>query len=309
MSKIWIIGRFEFKKALQDRLFLVITLLFLILSIVSVYIGVTTKSVEMQTYQQVLDNLKAAGSLNIPDPPVISSLSMLKNLVNYIGIVGAVMAIFLGFDGISRERQDGTLSLILTRPVFRDQLLHGKILGAAMITASVLMITFVGNILLFSLITGVSPTLLEMLRLFLVILFGFLYLMSFYIASLFLSMQSFDSKFSFLLMMIIWLGVSFVIPQLADTQRTFVYNMNAAAQSVTKIATNTPLSDFIELFSPSVHFENLSFDLLQVNADSINLSLIEIFKLRALSILTMVFPGILILVASYIRFLRKEEKN
>lgn len=309
MSKIWIIGRFEFKKALQDRLFLVITLLFLILSIVSVYIGVTTKSVEMQTYQQVLDNLKAAGSLNIPDPPVISSLSMLKNLVNYIGIVGAVMAIFLGFDGISRERQDGTLSLILTRPVFRDQLLHGKILGAAMIIASVLMITFVGNILLFSLITGVSPTLLEMLRLFLVILFGFLYLMSFYIASLFLSMQSFDSKFSFLLMMIIWLGVSFVIPQLADTQRTFVYNMNAAAQSVTKIATNTPLSDFIELFSPSVHFENLSFDLLQVNADSINLSLIEIFKLRALSILTMVFPGILILVASYIRFLRKEEKN
>jgi ABC-type transport system involved in multi-copper enzyme maturation permease subunit len=46
------------------------------------------------------------------------------------------------------------LSLILTRPVLIDQLLHGKILGAAMIIASVLIIIFIGNILLFSVITG-----------------------------------------------------------------------------------------------------------------------------------------------------------
>ncbi|MGD9474199.1 MAG: hypothetical protein AB7V37_04235 [Eubacteriaceae bacterium] len=46
------------------------------------------------------------------------------------------------------------MSLILTRPVLIDQLLHGKILGAAMIIASVLIIIFIGNILLFSVITG-----------------------------------------------------------------------------------------------------------------------------------------------------------
>ncbi|MGB3367705.1 MAG: hypothetical protein WBA54_09455, partial [Acidaminobacteraceae bacterium] len=90
MTSIWVIAKNEMKTAFRDQVFLIITFLFLILSIISVYIGATTKTVEMQTYQQVIESLKAAGTTIFPDQPVVTGLSILKNIVTYIGIVGAV---------------------------------------------------------------------------------------------------------------------------------------------------------------------------------------------------------------------------
>jgi ABC-2 type transport system permease protein len=110
-------------------------------------------------------------------------------------------------------------------------------------------------------------------------------------------------------MMIIWLVVSFVIPQLAESQRSFTYNMNVNTQAVTKIATDTPTSNMIEIFSPTVHFEHISYDLLQVNLDSIQLSISEILTQRTGEILYMFVPGILLLIAIFFKFLKEEESN
>ncbi|MGB3367569.1 MAG: ABC transporter permease subunit, partial [Acidaminobacteraceae bacterium] len=204
------------------------------------------------------------------------------------------------------ERQQGTLKLILSRPVFRDQLIMGKLLGASCIIGIVLIVTLIGNIVLFSLITGVIPLFADMIRLTIVLFFGFLYMMSFYIASLYMSMQSSNKNFSFLLMMVIWLSISFVIPQLADSQRSFVYNMSVTTQTITKISTDTQVSNIIEIFSPTVHFENLSFDLLQVNIDALDLSTIQILAKRSVEILYMLLPGFVLLIGAFIKFQREE---
>ena len=306
MNRVLIIGKNEMQTAFKNQVFVMMTLLFLLLSVLSVYIGSTTKSVEMQTYQTVVTNLQASGSSNLPDAPLISSLSVLQNIVTYIGIVGAVMAIFLGFDGISKEREQGTLRLILVRPIFRDQLVLGKILGAVMVLGSILALTFVGNLILYSLVMGILPSGGDILRLLLVLFFGFLYMMGFYIAALYMSMHSEDKVYSFLLMMILWITVSFVIPQLADSQRTFTYNMNATTQVMTKIATNTGISDFIEIFSPTVHYNNLSFDLLQVNTTAMNLDVLSVLKLRSMEIIYMIIPGLVFLGISFLKFLKEE---
>jgi len=306
MHSIIIIGKNEFKTAFKDNVFVIITGLFLILSIVSVYIGATTKSVELQTYNNVIESLKAAGTTTFPVKPDISSLSILKNIITYISIVGAVIAIFLGFDSISNEREKGTLKLILSRPVFRDQLIIGKLVGAFLVIGSIITITFLINLILFTVVTGVSPTGSEVIRLLLVLLFGFLYMMLFYICSLFVSMQSGSRNFGFLFMMIVWLAVSFVIPQLAESQRAFVYNMNSATQIITKVATDTPISNFIEIFSPTVHFENISFDLLKTTTDSFNLSILDVLKLHGTEVIYMLVPGIFILFVAFLKFLKEE---
>lgn len=46
-----------------------------------------------------------------------------------VSTVGAILAIAMGFDLVSRERQTGSLKLLLVRPIFRDQIITGKALG------------------------------------------------------------------------------------------------------------------------------------------------------------------------------------
>ena len=54
MNTSLIIARKEFHAAFRNRLFLTITLLFLGLSILSVYIGSTTKRAEMRIYNETV---------------------------------------------------------------------------------------------------------------------------------------------------------------------------------------------------------------------------------------------------------------
>ena len=116
MNSILILAKKEFKTAFKDRVFFVIVLLFLVMSIASVYIGTTTKNAEMKAYQSIVSVIKSQGG-NIPAPPEIYPLAILRNIIEYITMIGAVLAIFLGFDAFSGERENGTLSLLLTRPI------------------------------------------------------------------------------------------------------------------------------------------------------------------------------------------------
>jgi hypothetical protein len=75
--------------------------------------------------------------------------------------------------------------------------------------------------------------------------------------TLFVSIKTSDRAFGFLTMMIIWLFISFVIPQLAETQRNFAMSLNTTSQAVTTVATDTVASRIIEYFSPAAQFESI----------------------------------------------------
>jgi ABC-2 type transport system permease protein len=305
LKQILIIAANSFKNALKDKVFITITILFLVLSIVSVFIGSSTKNAEMKAYQDIVQLLKTQGAQSFPEAPQIFPLAILQNIIQYITMIGAVLAVFLGFDAFNGERENGTLKLMLTRPLYRDHVISGKIFGGAFVIGLLLGITLIFNTILFIAVSGLIPDLNELSRLFIFIVIGFLYMMSFYIASLYVSIKVRNRGFGFMTMMIVWVIVSFVIPQLADSQRSFAYSLNSTAQTVTQMPSDTIVSKTIEMFSPAVQFKNIGRDLLQVVPETSSMNVFEILVRQALSLLYMLAPGVVMLFVSY-RAVQKE---
>ena len=306
MKQVFIIAAKEFKTAFKDKVFLVITALFILLSIISVYIGSSTKNAEMKAYYDIVELLKSQGATSFPPSPEIFPLAILQNIIKYVSIIGAVLAVFLGFDAFSGERENGTLTLILVRPIYRDQLVTGKLLGGGLVIGVLLLITLIFNTMLFTIVSGILPNLNELSRLIVFIIMAFIYMMIFYIATLFVSIKTGDRAFGFLTMMVAWILVSFVIPQLADSQRSFAYALNATNQTVTQIPSDTAISKGIEIFSPAVQFQNVGKDLLQGVSETAKMNVFEILSRQALSLLYMLVPGFILLVSSY-RAVQKED--
>lgn len=299
MKQIRVIAIKEFKAAFKDKVFLVITLLFLVLSIVSVYIGSSTKNALIKAYRDIVSILESQNASSLPPAPVIYPLTILANLSVYVSIIGAVLAIFLGFDSFSGERENGTLKLLLTRPLYRDQLVTGKLAGGALVICVLLGVTLIFNTLLFTLVSGMVPDFGELSRLALFITMAFAYMMVFYTATLFVSIRTGDRAFGFLLMMTIWVLVTFVMPQIADSQRNFAYALNPTGQTVTQMPTDTVVSKTIEIFSPAAQFKIIGNNLLQCVADTAGANAFSVLIGQALPILYMITPGVILLFASY----------
>jgi len=119
MNSILVLAKKEFRTAYEDKVFLVIVILFLIMSVTSVCIGSTTKNAEMKAYQEIVSVIKSEGG-TLPTAPEIYPLAILRNIIEYITMIGEVLAIFLGFDAFSGERENGTLRLLLNKPLSRD---------------------------------------------------------------------------------------------------------------------------------------------------------------------------------------------
>ena len=306
MNPVLIVADKEFRTAFKDKVFLLITALFIVLSIASVYIGSSTKNAEMNAYSNVVDLLKAQGASNLPASPAIYPLAILKNIITYVSMIGSVLSIFLGFDAFTGERENGTAKLILSRPIYRDQLITGKLLGGGMVIGLLLVVTLIVNILLFTVVSGIFPNANEIGRLVAFIFAAFGYMMVILTITLFVSVKTRDRAFGFLTMMIVWLFISFVIPQLAETQRNFAMALNSTSQAVATVAMDTVTSRIIECFSPAAQFESVGENLLQTISATADIGVLSAILEQAVSAVCMLVPGIVFLFASY-RAIQKEE--
>jgi ABC-2 type transport system permease protein len=60
----------------------------------------------------------------------ISPLTMgFMSFASQMSLFGPLIAIILGFDAIVKERKSGSLNVLLTHPVYRDQVITGKLIG------------------------------------------------------------------------------------------------------------------------------------------------------------------------------------
>ncbi len=98
------------------------------------------------------------------------------SLASFLSLFIPIIGIALGFDAINREYSTGTMSRILSQPLYRDSVINGKFLAgivtlSIMMLATVLIVSGVGLAMI-----GVPPTAEEIIRLFLylfvVIIFG-----------------------------------------------------------------------------------------------------------------------------------------
>ena len=69
-----------------------------------------------------------------------TSGDVIPSLVSFITLFVPIIGIALGFDAINREYSSGTMSRILSQPIFRDSVINGKFL-AGIVTLSIMIAT------------------------------------------------------------------------------------------------------------------------------------------------------------------------
>src|SRR5262245_65961038 len=82
---------------------------------------------------------------------ITSSGDSIFSLATFLGFFGPLVGITLGFDSISGEYARGTLSRVLSQPIYRDSLINGKFL-AGLATVAILW----GSILLLVIGLGIN---------------------------------------------------------------------------------------------------------------------------------------------------------
>jgi ABC-2 type transport system permease protein len=98
------------------------------------------------------------------------------SLVQFVAFFGPLIGLILGFDMINRERNEGTLSRLLSQPIYRDAVINGKFLAgvatiAIMMVSIILLITGLGLKMV-----GVVPGEEEIWRILLYLVISIIYI-------------------------------------------------------------------------------------------------------------------------------------
>ena len=158
MGSMWDIGRKQLEDSFSSKKFLLILGLFLVLSLGSVYMGV-------EEYNQQMENFEGGNSYG-PPPEKPSLIDVFGPLVSLnLPLAAGILALLLSYDAISREREEGTIELLLSYPVYRDEIINGKFAAGLFTVATALLIAFTASSGLAIYLTGVIPTAEQIFRL------------------------------------------------------------------------------------------------------------------------------------------------
>jgi len=317
MQRLWVLARKEFTDAFRNRLFLVALALLLALSLTAIGLGAVTVHNRVVEYNQSVQVLRDLGRADIPPMPALNPIAVSKNFINYLAMVGALLSMILGFTTVQKERQGRTLQLILSRPVYRDQLLTGKVLGNAALLLVLMAAVGAVTLLALGVIGGVSLTADQIIKLGLTMVMSWLYMLIFFLLAMFLTLWLPNGNQALLLTVIVWLVFAFIFPQIGDTMDLdnqlpggFFASMGmdtaqeqAALQQFKWYET---IRDGVEELSPTKHYERVSFALLGIKTQFASNTWSEVLQLKTINVVGLLLPNILLLGASYVVFLRQE---
>lgn len=213
MHPVLNVARKEFFDHLTSRRFLILLAAMLFISAVSLSEGIQEYKERLESYKETLSEIES-GSLEVPSeymPSRPSPLFIFQEMNFQIGIIGVILAIAMGFDLISGERERGSLKVLLSHPLFRDDVINGKALaGFLALFLAILIITLLSVAAL--LIFGIVPSAEEFLRIITYVFLSTLYLFVFFSISLMASVIMKSSTNALILSLIIFIVLSIFIP-------------------------------------------------------------------------------------------------
>lgn len=135
----------------------------------------------------------------------------LFSLVQFVAFFGPLVGLILGFDTINRERNEGTLSKLLSQPIYRDVVINGKFLaGVVMITlmmvSIVLVITGLGLVVM-----GIVPGMEEIWRIMIYLVISVIYISFWLGVAILFSIFFRSTATSALAALALWIFFSFFV--------------------------------------------------------------------------------------------------
>jgi len=78
----------------------------------------------------------------LPNQPPVTNIELviMRELLPQITLIGALVAVAYGFNAINKEKTEGSLKVLLSYPVYRDQVILGKLLASLIL---ITLVTFV----------------------------------------------------------------------------------------------------------------------------------------------------------------------
>jgi len=290
-KKIWSVSRNEFRTLFKEKTFILLLIIFILMTIFSTYIGWSTKNTIEKVYQETVIKLKESGISEMPlDTFLITSvLSILKNMIVYIFLIGSLLAIIIGHSSFMRDRIAGISKIVFSRTISRKEFIIGKIIGIFNVLALIISVSFIISYFSIILVTGHPFSGSETIKLLIFYVISLAYLIIFAILGLFFAISSRSESLALVKPIIIWIVISFVLPQL-----TSALNPSALLNPVS-IQGFAPHSRFfaviqeiIKPFSLSENYKELGSALLGVKSVNTN----------GMQILIKNSAGILLMLAS-----------
>lgn len=133
MGDMWDIATKQMRDSFSKKTFLGVIGLFMVLTLASVYLGISS-------FESQMENFLDPGNSFSDEPSFLQIYEPLVQLS--LPLVAGLLGIIISYNSISKERRDGTMEMLLSYPVYRDEIINGKIVGNIFIVAFSLLIAF-----------------------------------------------------------------------------------------------------------------------------------------------------------------------
>jgi len=180
---------------------------------------------------------------------LFTSSGTLFSLVQFVAFFGPLMGLMLGFDAINRERNQGTLSKLLSQPIYRDVVINGKFL-AGVILIAIMMVSIVLEIAgLGLLMVGIIPGLEECWRMVIYLLISIIYIAFWLGVAILLSILFRSTATSALAALAAWIFFSFFI-SLGASVLANAFSGTASQDSTETLMRKVEIVKAVSLISP-----------------------------------------------------------
>lgn len=252
-----------------------------------------------------------------------SSAGNMPSFILFVSFFGPIIGIVFGFDAINGERSRGTISTVLSQPIYRDAFINGKFL-AGLITIALMLISIIMIILgLQLMIFGIIPSLEELLRMIIFFLASVVYIGFWMSMAILFSIIFRQTTTSILISLMIWIFFAFFILMISSVIANQIAPIDPQNYTLEILIKNDSIKSLIEHVSPVVLLQEISTIILNPLVRTFNISsLIQADSLipnplpLSLSLL-IIWPQFIGLIAlmvicfaiSYIIFMRQEIRS
>lgn len=189
------------------------------------------------------------------------SSGVLPPFIGFISFLGPLVGIALGFDAINSEKSNGTLSRVLSQPIFRDSVINGKFLAglmtiAVMLLSIVLLVTGLGLRT-----TGFVPTVDEALRVLLFVIVSVVYVAFWMALSILFSIIFRQTATSALASIAAWIFFVFFVAMIAGIVANVFVPQGEDATAEQMLA-HEQLNQMVTRLSPGTLFQEATVTIL-----------------------------------------------
>lgn len=241
------------------------------------------------------------------------------DVTQIIGIFLPLMGIALGFDAIVKERKSASLNVLLTHPLFRDNIIAGKIGGGLVTLIVVVFISVIASVGTMLVITGIQIGLVELNRVIIFALITFIYLSIFLVLGIFISIFSGSSTNSFIYGIVTWINLIIIFGAIIAAASSII-----TGESILNLGNNHDallLNGDLQKLSPLHHYAEVVTGVPGLSVGGVNVitdqkissgifdtkhTIGEWLKDYWTNLVALIAMAILLSISSFVAFLRKD---